>query len=106
MRRARSAPAIAARPLPASPSAQADHWADDFQASRREIPAGRRGAGSCRWSFGNAAGLDQHDRVDGQFVLGGDVAANGLEHRLQFALLPPLDFVNDHQPLAGRRLRR
>ncbi len=83
--------------------------ADDFQtAVEIGLPAGVA-LDLAAGGLGNAAGLDQHDGFDVQFVLGGDFAANGLEHRLQIAILPALDLVDQHQPIAavdaGRRTR-
>ena len=56
--------------------------------------------------FGNAAGLDQRDRFDGQIVLGRDVPANGLEHARQLALLPALDLLHHDKPLGSVDLNR
>ena len=55
--------------------------ADHVQRAVEEAVAAGVALDLAAGGLGNAAGLDQHDRVDGQFVLGGDAAADGVEDR-------------------------
>ena len=47
--------------------------------------------------LGNAAGFDEHDRIDLQFVLAAHVSTDGLENFLYFVLLATFDLVDDDQ---------
>ena len=59
--------------------------------------------------LGNTAGLQQHNRFDGQFVLRGDVPPHGIENLAEILHVPlpaAFDFVNDHHPLSPLEVGR
>ena len=75
--------------------------ADHLQLAGEKIVAAGVALDLAARGFGDAAGLDEHDGIDRQFVFGGDGAADGLENGIQIGLLAAFDFLDDDQLLAA-----
>ena len=76
-----AAAGVSARRRRGSASAsQARHWPTTSSVPSKKAVAAGMALDLAAGGLGNAAGLDQHDGLDRQFMLGGHVAANRLEN--------------------------